>query len=216
MSHLNFSQQHNIFEAAGVQPVTVIGAGSVGSQVVSMLAKIGVTAITVHDGDAIESHNVPMSAYGVDDLGVMKVLALRDLVKAQSDVKITAVPRMYEGGPLSNAVVACVDSMEARQLIWREVLKSSVNILIDTRVSAELVSVFAIDPGDPEDIEYYEYFLRYPSKEAIRPMCGLHGIVYVGAVAAASVCANLTNWWKKSRKVRHFKMLVGELECIED
>ena len=215
-SHLNFSQQHEIFEAAYAQPVTVIGVGSVGSQVVSMLAKIGVTSITVHDGDAVESHNIPMSAYRVGDLGLLKVEALRALVKEQSDVEITVVPSMYEDAPLRSAVVACVDSMEARQKIWKQVrMNPSVTILIDTRVAAELVSVFAINPCDPEDIEYYEHFLGYSSKDAVRPMCGLHGIVYVAASAARAVCANLTSWWQKGRKRRHFKELTGELECIE-
>jgi len=214
MTSLNFSQQSGVFDRAAARPVTVIGAGSVGSQVVVQLAKIGVTGITVYDGDYVESHNIPMSAYRVGDLGRLKVAALEAIVLEQSDLRIAAVPRMFQRERLAGSVVACVDSMEARRLIWDQVkMNPNVDILVDTRTAAELISVFAVNPCDPEDIAYYEHFL-YPSSQASRLMCGLHGIIYASAVAASAVCANLTNKWSQGRMRRHFQMLVGELESV--
>ena len=214
---LNFGQQHEIFQASAARSVTQIGAGQVGSMVAPMLAKIGVTDLTIWDGDDIESHNIPMSlTWHTSDLGVMKVLALAKHVRAHSGVEITAVPRMYAGEPLRDAVVVCVDTMEARQMIWRAAKESGlVDILIDTRVASEYVSVFAIDPRDHDDRAYYEYFLRYKSGQAVRPTCGHHGIVYVASDAANAVLANLTNWWTNGRKKRHYKFLVGQLEQIQ-
>jgi molybdopterin/thiamine biosynthesis adenylyltransferase len=213
---LNFSQQKRIFSASAAEPVTVIGVGSVGSQTVAMLAKIGVKTITVHDGDSVESHNIPMSAYRIKDLGVPKVRALAEIVAEQSGVRITAIQKMYAGEELRGAVVACVDSMEARKRVWEAVKNNpAVSILVDTRVAEELVSVFAVHPCDPDDVAYYEHFLSYDSGSAVRPLCGVHGIVYVGAMAAVTVCANLTLHWSKGRKKRHLKALVGELEFLE-
>jgi molybdopterin/thiamine biosynthesis adenylyltransferase len=210
---LNFAQQHNIFEACRARPVTVIGAGSVGSMVVPMLVKIGVTDLTVWDGDDLESHNLPMSlTWRKSDIGRVKVLALEEIVREQSGVGIKTIPRMYAGEPLRDAVVACVDTMEARQAIWKAVKMTGLtDILIDTRIAAEFVSVFAVNPSDPDDIEYYEYFLRYGSGEAVKPTCGLHGIVYVAADAAKAVLADLTNLWMSGRKERHYQKLVGQL-----
>lgn len=216
MGALNHSQQQNIFDPASAQPVTVIGAGSVGSQVVTWLPKIGVQDITVYDGDAVESHNIPPSAYRIQDLGVFKALALAEIVREQSGISVNAVPKMYEGEPLRDAVVACVDTMEARKLVWTSVkMNPLVPIFIDTRVAEELVFVFSVNPSDPDDIAYYEHFLSYSSDEAVRPLCGRHGIVYVAAMAAVAVCANLTSQWSRGRKRRHLKALVGGLEFLD-
>ncbi len=209
---LNFSQQKKIFNPSFAKPIVVLGAGSVGSQVVVMLAKIGLTDITAYDGDAVESHNIPMSAYGNSDLGMYKVLALKDLVFRQSGVEIKALPRMYVGEPLRDSVIACVDSMEARLAVWQAVKNNPlVDIFIDTRTAGELISIFAVSPCNPEDIAYYEHFL-YPTEQAARLMCGLHGIVCISSMAAAVACANLTNWWQCGKKKLHFKELIPALE----
>lgn len=209
---LNFSQQKKIFNPSFVKPVVVLGAGSVGSQLTAMLAKIGVTDITVYDGDSVESHNIPMSAYGNSDLGMYKVLALKDLVLRQSGVEIKALPRMYAGEPLRDSVIACVDSMEARLAVWQAVKNNPmVDIFIDTRTAGELISIFAVSPCNPDDIAYYEHFL-YPTGEAAMLTCGNHGIVYISSMAAGIACANLTNWWQCGRKKLHFKELIPALE----
>ncbi len=213
-SPLNFAQQDDVFSPAAVRPVTLIGAGSVGSQVAVMLAKIGVTELSVWDADFVESHNIPMSAFRVADLGKPKVKAIGDIVLAQSGLAIDAHERMYGGERLAGSVVACVDSMEARRLVWDRVkMNPTVDILVDTRIAVEYVVVLAVDPCDPEDAAFYEEHL-YPSSEALRPTCGRHGIVYVSAVAAAAVCANLTAKWSRGRTERHFKMLVGALQQV--
>lgn len=215
MSDLNLSQQRKIFNNDYAKPVTLIDAGAVGSQVAVMLAKLGVPKITVYDGDAIESHNISMSAYHLDDLGHYKVKALQSRVIEQSGLTIRAINKMYAGEPLTGTVVACVDTMEARSLVWKEVKKNpNVDILVDTRVAKELISVFAIAPCDEEEIVYYEHFL-YPTEAALRPTCGYHGIIHVGATAAAAVCANLTNWWENGKKKLHHKELCKELVCVD-
>jgi hypothetical protein len=211
---LNFSQQDDLFDPAESQPVTVIGAGSVGSQVVVMLAKIGCREITVLDGDDIESHNIPMSAYRMADLGKPKVEALQALVEEQSGLRITAIPRMYAGENLTGTVVACVDTMEARMLLWDRIRDNpNVGIFADTRIAEEYVAVYAVDPCDARSCEEYGKLL-YPSAEAVRPTCGRHGIVYVTSIAASAVCACLTSAWRGGKKSQHFKMLVGSLEQI--
>lgn len=215
---LNLSAQHKIFAPEAARPVTLIGAGSVGSEVARQLTKIGVTDLTVYDDDYVESHNIPMSCYRVGDLGRPKVEALTDCILEQSGVTIEPhVARFGPGCPeLKGSVVACVDTMEARKTIWENVRhRPDVDILIDTRVSEELVWVFAIHPCDPDDIEYYEHHLSYTSKEAAPAMCGRHGIIYVASSAARAVSANLTDWWQNGRKKRHHKELVGRLLAID-
>lgn len=216
-SELNLSQQHNLFDAQTAKPVTVIGVGSVGSYVVHGLAKMGVTDITVYDLDFVESHNIPMSLYRPRDLARPKVEALKEIVEEATGVIIDTRHMIYDGQPLKGVVIACVDTMEARQTIWRAIKEAStvdVPILLDTRVAAELVWVFAIDPEDPDDAKLYQHHLRYSTKETAPPMCGLHGIDYVSKRAAGIVCINLTSWWQHGTKRCLHKEAVGALEMV--
>ncbi|MEK7516777.1 MAG: ThiF family adenylyltransferase [Patescibacteria group bacterium] len=203
-SELNFSQQQRIFNRTVARPVTVIGAGSVGSFVVTMLPKMGVSKITVYDRDAVESHNVPMSAYRLKDQGRYKVEALAEIVREQSGLEINAIRAMYTGEPLRGTVIACVDSMEARMLIWKQVkINLAVDLLVDTRVAGEFVRNLAVNPNDPDDVADYEKLL-YPGSKALRPTCGNHGIVYVATVAAAAACAVVAGWWTEGAKQFNF------------
>jgi len=218
MTKLNLSQQDKLFCAETATPVTVIGAGSVGSYVVHGLAKMGVTHITVFDPDFVESHNIPMSIYRPRDLARPKVDALKDIVEEATGVVITTHHIAYTNQPLTGVVIACVDTMEARQTIWHAIKNAptvNVPILLDTRVSAELVWVFAINPEDPDDEELYRHHLSYSTKETAAPLCGLHGIDYVSKRAAGIVCIGLTSWWQRGTKKRLHKELVGALEVIQ-
>lgn len=218
MPSMNLSQMDKLFDAETATPVTVIGVGSVGSYVVHGLAKMGVTDITVYDPDFVESHNIPMSIYRPKDLARPKVEALKDIVEEATGVVITTHNIAYSGQPLKGVIIMCVDTMEARQLVWKSIKDSptiDVPILFDTRVSAELVWVFGINPEDPEDEELYQHHIKYSTKETAAPLCGLHGIDYVSKRAAGIVCIGLTSWWQRGTKKRLHKELVGALAMVQ-
>ena len=61
-------------------PITVVGAGGIGSFTTLALAKIGFTDIRVFDDDRIEIHNLGNQFYRRKDLNKPKVEALRDIV----------------------------------------------------------------------------------------------------------------------------------------
>lgn len=216
MKPLNHSQQQKLFDPACARPVTVIGVGAVGSCLAWMLAKKGVTEFTLYDGDNVESHNEPMSMYDPAHLGQFKVEALADILGRSSGVVPAVRPTMYGSQPLRGAVAMCVDSMEARQAIWKQVRAAApaVDLLVDTRVASELVSVFAINPSDHEDVAFYEPLLAYSREQAVRPLCGLHGVIDVSLIAAVRACTSLTRWWSEGTKKRHHMELVGSMAQV--
>lgn len=201
--NLNFSHQARIFDPRFVKPTTIIGIGAVGSKVALGLVCVGVTDLTVWDPDFVASHNPAMSAYRFNDNGLKKCAALAQIIEEKSGVGIKQQPRAYEGERLRHSIVASVDTMEARSCIWKAVRNNPlIDIFIDTRVSQLMSSVFAIRPCDPEDIAYYEHFL-YPSAEAKRQTCGVHGIAYATDTVAARACHQLTSFWSTGSIVRH-------------
>lgn len=213
---LNLSQQAKIVRPEGLRAVTLIGAGSVGSHVAVMVAKMGVTSLTVYDHDSVESHNIPMSEYRYGlDLMRPKVHALREIVELSSGLVIEDRYKAWEGEPLKGTVVCCVDKMEVRQAIWKQVrMDPQVELLVDTRTCDKFVQVFAVNPCDIEDCEEYEYYLRYSTKEAAPAMCGRHSTKFIASLAAARACENLTGFWMSGTKKRRHEELAVAMESI--
>jgi hypothetical protein len=207
---MNFSQQRKLFEPELARPVTLIGAGAVGSHIASQLCRSGVTDLTVYDDDSIDSHNIPPSLYGLSDFGAYKVDALADILLRDTGVVIKKERRKYAGGKLRGAIIACVDSMEARQLIWDNALRNPfVEILIDTRIAWEFWQVFSVKPCREGDIHFYEQFLAYQSEDAARQSCGTHGIIYVSSAVATEAVTGLLKFWEDGKTQIHIERVCG-------
>jgi len=164
--------------------VTIIGCGAVGSFTCFTLAKMGVTDITVHDGDTVEEHNLPNQMFHVEQLGIPKVDAMATTVYYQAEIDLKTIPKNYTREPLSGLVICCVDSMDIRLGIWREVKKFKPELYIDVRMGAEVGKVLVVRPGDPASCRKYEEDL-YPSSEAFQAPCTAKATLYcVGGLAA--------------------------------
>lgn len=182
------------------------------------LAKMGVPSLEVWDDDDVSEHNIAMSAYRMKDFMRPKVEALREIVKEASGLTIEIRKEKYAGRePLKGAIVVCVDTMEARQAVWKRVrMDPEVSILIDTRTAGKLLWVFAVAPCDPDDAEYYDHHVAYGSKQAAPHMCGLHGFMPMSYAAASLAVSNLTSWWMSGIKDLHRKELVASPAIAEE
>lgn len=192
----NFAHQRKLFDPRRAKRIVGFGAGAVGSWTALFLAKEGVVDQTWWDPDTIESHNVPMSLYGPDDVGHLKVDRLREHVERLTGVTIKTVDKAYAGEPLRNVtVISCVDQMSVRKTIWKEVKnKSAIDLFCDSRVAKTYIEVLSMQPFARKDIERYETLL-FSDKEAARQMCGEHGIVYGSVNAARVIATNVASLW---------------------
>ena len=168
--------------------VTVIGCGAVGSFTVLTLAKMGITDLKVYDGDTVEEHNLPNQWYKPDHLGMNKTDALWDIIHDFTGVELKANAYNYERETLRGIVICCVDTMDARLKIWREVKKYEPELYIDTRMGAEVGKMLVVHPSLPASCRKYEEDL-YPSTEALQAPCTAKATVYCAAGLAAYVGA---------------------------
>lgn len=215
---LNFSGQHNLLDPKTTRPVTLIGAGSIGSHVAYALAKMGVPQLVVWDDDDVSEHNIPMSLYRPKDHMRPKVEALRDILKEAAGLTIETRHAKYEGQePIIGTLVVCVDTMDARRKIWERVrMNPEVDLLIDTRTAAKLLWVFAVNPCDPEDVALYDLKTSYATREAAPHMCGKHGFMPMSFAAAGKVAENLTTWWMSGIKKRHHAEMVAQNDTNQE
>ena len=146
-------------------PITVIGAGAIGSATVITLAKMGCGNVTVWDDDLLEEANISNQMCKPSMVGQPKVEALRELVQDLTNVTIETENRRYRGQRLSGVVIAAVDSMMPRKDIWRRAkINPQIPLLVDARMGAEFARIYAIRPTDPDLPYWLEY---YDSKRAI-------------------------------------------------
>ena len=172
-------------------PITVIGARAIGSAAVVTLAKMGCSNITVYDADDLANHNVPNQMCLPEYVGFPKVDALAHLVEMLTGTQIKPVSSNYRGQRLEGIVISAVDSMTARQMIWKSVkLKKTVTLFIDARMGAEILRLHALRPADMDACEFYEANL-YKSKEAEQLPCSARSIIYCPAVTGALISAQV-------------------------
>ncbi len=210
MPRMNFSMQNRLFDPEHARSVTVIGVGSVGSNVADMLARIGVEHLAVVDGDCVESHNIPASRFGIADLGYFKADIVAKRLLKETGLTAKVERRYYEGNDrLKGSVFSCVDTMSARMKIWSAVKKNPlVDVFIDTRVAVRFFTVFCVRPSVPEDIAHYEQFL-YEDAEATGQSCGAHGIITASAMVAAEAVERLCAFWSDGNIRLQTEGLVG-------
>ncbi|GEM_PF-274204 len=171
------------------QPVTIIGAGAIGSMAVLALAKSGVRDLVVYDFDRVEDHNYPNQYYGPKDIGRPKVEALAELVERQTGVVIKAVIERFETQGLDGPLIVAVDSMKVRSAVWRHVKEARLPVpwLVDPRMGGQAGNVYTVFPDDAMSVAQYEKTL-YSDEDAVEDPCTARAIIYnvmvIGGVVA--------------------------------
>lgn len=193
-----------VFNTKGLR-IDVIGAGATGSYVVLQLAKMGLFNIHVWDADVVEGHNLPNQLYGVSDIGVPKVEALKAIVKQLTDVDIITHQEFVtaETQELGDIVFLLTDSMSSRKEIYESCLKYNPNaqLCVETRLAATQGRIYAFNPTDPLFQERYEGTL-YSDVDAEVSECGT--TIVMGA--SSSMIASMAVW----QMIKWFKYSEGE------
>lgn len=132
--------------------VHIIGCGSVGSTIAESLARNGVTRFTLWDFDKVEKHNIVNQMFTQNDVGRLKVEALRDIIlainpDAENDIEIQ--PKGWTGKLLSGYLFLCVDSIEIRREIVEKHMDSRfVKAVFDFRTRLTDAQHYAADWND--------------------------------------------------------------------
>ncbi|MDD5476496.1 MAG: ThiF family adenylyltransferase [Syntrophales bacterium] len=186
--HSRFLRQLDIVSPEKLSfPITVIGAGAIGSAAVVSLAKMGCSSIAVWEDDRLEEMNIPNQLCKPALVGKLKVDALEELVLELTGVRIEGIPKRYGGQFLKGVVIVAVDTMTARQVAWKRArLNPRIPLLVDARMGAEFARMYAIHPMDIGQAEFYEQNL-YGADEAERLPCSARSIIYCPTVIAGIV-----------------------------
>lgn len=182
-------------------PITLIGAGGIGSPTGLALAKMGCTRLTVFDPDSVEQHNLPNQIYRMEDVGRPKVKALESVIREFTSCQITPIEGPFVDSGTKGVVISAVDSMAARHSIWTEGIRyrAGIDLYIDARMGAEVSRIYSVRPTDPEHVRFYESSL-YSDAEAQDEPCTARAIIY-NVFGIAGLIANVVKRFARGEEI---------------
>ena len=117
--------------------IHIVGCGSVGSTIAENLARCGVTKMTLWDFDKVESHNIANQMFRQQDIGKLKVEALKDIltdINPEIADTVDLKPEGWQGKLMSGYIILAVDSIELRRQIVEQHMDSPyVKAMFDVR-----------------------------------------------------------------------------------
>lgn len=132
--------------------IHIIGCGSVGSTIAENLVRCGVKRLTLWDFDTVEEHNIANQMFRSQDIGKLKVEALRDIlleINPEADGDIKLKPNGWQGEPISGYIFLAVDSIEIRREIVEKHMGSTfVKAVFDVRTGLTDAQHYAADWSD--------------------------------------------------------------------
>lgn len=213
---MDFSRQEHLLHPNDIRyPVTIIGAGGIGSWTALQLAKCGYPRIVIWDDDRVEAGNCPNQVYRPDQVGDMKVEALAEIVMALTETELNYYSRKFTAtDTLKGMVVVGVDSMAARKLLWSKARNNpSVPIYIDARMARESGRVYTINPLNPDEADFYETTL-YSDEEASPVPCTERAIIHNVWAINALIGSQLKKFLKGGELAQEVLFELGSMQWI--
>ena len=189
-----FSRQRGVVPAERLAEcdITIVGVGALGRQVALQLAAVGAPRMMLIDFDVVEQSNLASQAYLEADLGRSKVQATAEQCRRiNSRVEIVETnDRFRRSMNVGDTVFACVDTIDARKLIWDSV-KGDVSFFGDGRMTAEVIRI--LTACDPDSRQHYGSTL-FPQAEAHAGACVSRMTIFGANVAAGLLISQFSRW----------------------
>jgi len=171
--------------------VVVVGSGAVGSNLVYLLAKLGVGTINVYDDDIVSPENIEPQFYKPSDVPDKKVTAIvKNVLEFVDDVSI--VPGAFRWNGTEEEfynfnddviVVSAVDSHESREAIAKTLAASNWwEYYFDCRMGSNVVELYHVTPPTLTSEAYTSSILDDHPMEI---PCSMRSVAYNGMFLAS-------------------------------
>lgn len=179
----------------GQVQATVVGVGAVGRQVALQLAAIGVRRLQLVDFDVVDQSNITTQGYAASDIGQAKVEATKAaIVRLDPTTEVeTVCDRFRSTVVIGQAVFCCVDSITAREAIWRSASRRC-EFWVDGRMLGEVLRVLAV--GVEQGRAHYPTTL-FAQSEAQQGSCTARSTIYAASITAGLMVHQFTRWLRK-------------------
>lgn len=150
--------------------IHLIGCGSVGSTVAELLARFGLTNVSLYDFDVVEEHNLANQMFTTKNLYRPKIEGVYERwceINPDAAKKIKVYPEGWTGQKLSGYVFLCVDNIDLRRKIVEEnKYNENIKAMFDFRTALTDAQHYAADWSDMSQIDYLLSQMDFTHEEA--------------------------------------------------
>lgn len=180
--------------------IHIIGCGSVGSTVAELLARFGLTDISLYDFDTVEPRNIVNQMFTQEDVNRDKVEAVADIIcrinpEAKDGLKLYRDG--WKGQKLSGYVFLCVDNIDLRRKIATEnKFNPFIKAMFDFRTRLTDAQHYAADWSNPKMKQAFIDSMDFTHEEAMEatPMSACHVALSVAPTVRMVCNAGVTNF----------------------
>lgn len=170
---MNLNKSQDYFDPDNIdKPCHIIGCGAIGSCTAELLARAGITDITLWDFDTVESHNMSNQLFYEKHVGTLKTEALSELlIDINPLLKNTLkLEKKWEDDHLEGYIFLCVDNIDVRRDFVNFEFKSmDISFVTDMRmglVDGQLYSAIWDLEQDKKNLLASMQFTHKEAKEA--------------------------------------------------
>ena len=183
--------------------IMVAGVGGIGSWLVFMLSRLNPHSLTIIDNDVVSMSNMAGQMFSLNDIGDPKVVTMENIVKRYSNYYRVDCYReqLTENTSVKPVLMCGFDNMAARKEAyqnWKSTLQFHQNkdnfLLIDGRLSAEMMQVFCITGNDNYYMKEYEDKWLFDDSEAESTVCSYKQTSYCANMIASLMTNLFVNW----------------------
>lgn len=149
----------------------IIGCGSVGSTVAELLARFGIRKFVLYDFDKVEARNVVNQMFFADDIGKLKVDAVKDLIlrinpDIEKDIRIH--PEGFDGTTtLSGYVFLAVDNIDLRrEIVKKNKYNTFIKAMFDFRTGLTEAQHYAARWDKSDSVKNFLSTMDFTHEEA--------------------------------------------------
>jgi hypothetical protein len=185
--------------------IHIIGLGAIGSNLVDMFARLGLTNLHLYDFDTVTAHNIANQRYDNRDIGIEKTICM---LNKCHNINALSKPKMYlkgyqPGMQLRGHVFLAVDNIDLRRAIVTEHMYNP-NILTfhDVRMRLQDAQYYMANWTQQRDKDSFLASMQFTHEEAKESTpvsaCGttLSVMPTVNMICSAGV-ANFMNFIKE-------------------
>lgn len=196
-------------------PITIVGAGAIGSWTTLALAKMGFYNLKVYDFDIVDDENMNAQFYPTSALGKPKVEALKELIFDFTGEEITTLNQKVDWDTFFLGVVlSSVDSMDARKKIFTASKESGqVPFLIDPRMGGEYAQLHTVLFHDEKSVSSYEKTL-ISDDDAVQERCTAKATIYTANLLSGLVSKSLIDYLRKSNRLKSVEWDIAQNDVL--
>ena len=187
------SEKHN-------RKVTIIGAGTIGSNVALVLARLGIP-FEIYDDDYVEDYNIGYQQFFEHQIGMPKVEAIAETVEKIAGYRPVTFNQKADK-VVTDILILCVDNMEARKHV---VENSFFTAVVDGRMGGELFNVFTHSSKE-------DYLKTWHSDDdALEEPCGAKAISYIGSIIGGVMANQVKKVFNREELAKHISFATSYL-----